>query len=170
MLHAIYDFARISYTRKRLLFALLLMKCTRFLFVGSKVITLSVLDFSPKRYKITTFFSKSKILGALFLIFAAKLVKNYENANESYLKRINKRNLVSNQKTLIQNWQRDLHKHQFLCIFARNFYDEPQRHITTIGQTLLFCSQQYSIGKPAGAKGQNEYHSLDRRYIGRKSC
>ncbi len=156
--------------RKRLLFALLLMKCTRFLFVGSKVITLSALDFSPKRYKITTFFSKSKILGALFLVFAAKLVKNYENANESYLKRINKHNLVSNQKTLIQNWQRDLHKHQFLCIFARNFYDEPQRHITTIGQTLLFCSQQYPIGEPTGAKGQNEHHTPNRRNIGRQSC
>lgn len=41
-----------------------------------------ILDFSPKRYKVTTFFSKSKILGALFLVFAAKLVKNYENDNE----------------------------------------------------------------------------------------
>lgn len=83
MLHAVYDFSKNSYTRKRLLLALLLMKCTRFLFVGSKVITLSmILDFSPKRYKVTTFFSKSKILGALFLVFAAKLVKNYENDNE----------------------------------------------------------------------------------------
>ena len=169
MLHAVYDFSINSYTRKRLLFALLLMKCTRFLFVGSKVITLFVLDFSPKRCKFTTFFSKSKILGALFLGFAAKLVKNYENANESYLKRINKRNLVSNQKTLIQKCQRDLHKHQFLCTFARNFYDKPQRHIATIGQTLLFCCQQYPIGKPTGAKRQNEHHTPNRRYIGRQS-
>lgn len=159
-----------SYMRKRLLSAPPL-KCTRFLFVGSKVNSLSmILDFSPKRCKFTTFFSKSKILGALFLGFAAKLVKNYENANESYLKRINKRNLVSNQKTLIQKCQRDLHKHQFLCTFARNFYDKPQRHIATIGQTLLFCRQQHPIGKPAGAKRQNEHHTPNRRYIGRQSC
>ena len=127
-----------SYMRKRLLSAPPL-KCTRFLFVGSKVNSLQVLGFSPKRCKFTTFFSKSQISGALFLVFAAKLVKNYENDNESYLKWTNKRNLVSNQKTLIQKWQRDLHKHQFLCTFAQNFYDKPQRHIATIGQTLLFC-------------------------------
>lgn len=70
-----------------------------------------ILDFSPKSLQIYYIFFKEQNFGALFLVFAAKLVKNYENANESYLKRINKRNLVSNQKTLIQNWQRDLHKH-----------------------------------------------------------
>lgn len=157
-----------SYMRKRLLSAPPL-KCTRFLFVGSKVNSLQVLDFSPKSLQIYYIFFKEQNFGALFLGFAAKLVKNYENANESYLKRINKRNLVSNQKTLIQKCQRDLHKHQFLCTFARNFYDKPQRHIATIGQTLLFCCQQYPIGKPTGAKRQNEHHTPNRRYIGRQS-
>lgn len=32
--------------------------------------------------KFTTFFSKSKILGALFLVFTAKVVKIYEKDNE----------------------------------------------------------------------------------------
>ena len=67
--------------------------------------------FLPKTLQNYYIFFKEQNFGALFLVFAAKLVKNYENANESYLKRINKHNLVSNQKTLIQNWQRDLHKH-----------------------------------------------------------
>lgn len=128
-----------------------------------------ILDFSPKSLQIYYIFFKEQNFGALFLVFAAKLVKNYENVNESYLNRINKRNLVSNQKTLIQKCQRDLHKHQFLCTFARNFYDKPQRHIATIGQTLLFCCQQYPIGNPTGAKRQNEHHTPNRRYIGRKS-
>ena len=102
MLHAVYDFSKNSYTRKRLLFALLLMKCTRFLFVGSKVITLSVLDFSLKRYKITTFFSKSKILGALFLVFVAKVHKLSNLSNKVLLKSKAVHYFVSNPKTLIQ--------------------------------------------------------------------
>ena len=48
MLHAVYDFSKNSYTRKRLLFALLLLKCTRFLFVGSKVNNASCFGFLPK--------------------------------------------------------------------------------------------------------------------------
>ena len=69
-----------SYTRKRLLFAPL-WKCTRFLFVGSKVNTLRVLDFSPKRLQ-----RYNKILnipnpGALFLIFLQRYYKITPNAN-----------------------------------------------------------------------------------------
>lgn len=70
-----------------------------------------ILDFSPKSLQIYYIFFKEQNFGALFLVFAAKLVKNYENDNELYRKWTNKHNLVSNQKTLIQNWQRDLHKH-----------------------------------------------------------
>ena len=57
-----------SYMRKRLLYAPL-WKCTRFLFVGSKVNSLQVLGFSPKRlqryYKILNIPNP----GALFLCF-----------------------------------------------------------------------------------------------------
>ena len=61
-----------SYMRKRLLSAPPL-KCTRFLFVGSKVNTLQVLGFSPKRLQRYNKILKVPNLGALFLNFFAKI-------------------------------------------------------------------------------------------------
>ena len=61
-----------SYTRKRLLFAPL-WKCTRFLFVGSKVNSLQVLGFSPKRLQRYNKFLNIPNTGALFLNFFAKI-------------------------------------------------------------------------------------------------
>ena len=57
-----------SYMRKRLLSAPL-WKCTRFLFVGSKVNSLQVLGFSPKRLQRYNKILKVPNLGALFLCF-----------------------------------------------------------------------------------------------------
>jgi len=57
-----------SYMRKRLLSAPL-WKCTRFLFVGSKVNSLQVLGFSPKRLQSYNNFLNLPNLGALFLNF-----------------------------------------------------------------------------------------------------
>lgn len=57
-----------SYMRKRLLPAPPL-KCTRFLFVGSKVNSLQVLGFSPKRLQSYNNFLNLPNLGALFLNF-----------------------------------------------------------------------------------------------------
>lgn len=57
-----------SYMRKRLLSAPPL-KCTRFLFVGSKVNSLQVLGFSPKRLQRYNKFLNFPNIGALFLNF-----------------------------------------------------------------------------------------------------
>ena len=68
-----------SYTRKRLLSAHP-VKCTRFLFVGSKVNSLQVLGFSPKRLQRYNKFSNIPNPGALFLNFFAKIRQFASNA------------------------------------------------------------------------------------------
>ena len=70
-----------SYMRKRLLSAPL-WKCTRFLFVGSKVNSLQVLGFSPKRLQRYNIFLKVPNLGALFLIFLQRYYKIPQTANK----------------------------------------------------------------------------------------
>lgn len=71
-----------SYMRRRLLSAPPL-KCTRFLFVGSKVNSLQVLGFSPKRLQRYNNSLNLPNLGALFLNFSSfyscNVAENPEN-------------------------------------------------------------------------------------------
>ncbi len=77
-----------SYMRKRLLSAPL-WKCTRFLFVGSKVNSLQVLGFSPKRLQRYNKILNTPNPGALFLYFFAKILQNSTNSKQTVKQLIN---------------------------------------------------------------------------------